>query len=126
MDQNYEIHAMKQEIENQINYKKVIEISGGNKAFIRRYKELATRIFQELPRDYEQGLVNQDQEALRKICHNMRATIGLLDLHGLDSEMVKVRNLLRDNRLDRLEIENSIKKVYFLCEIYITSLDRMV
>ncbi|MEO1654914.1 MAG: ATP-binding protein, partial [Bacteroidota bacterium] len=105
--------------ENQINFNKIIEISGGNKAFIKRYKELAHKIFREFPVDYKDALQALDYEKLRKINHNIRATIGILGLYALDVEIQNGKRLLKEVQLDdKEEIDKSIKIVQKLCNIY--------
>ncbi|MDX2304399.1 MAG: PAS domain-containing protein [Microscillaceae bacterium] len=110
--------------ENQINFKKIIEISGGNKAFIRKYKELSQKIFQEFPVNYEEALLTRDYEKLRKMNHNIRATIGILDLYALDVEIQNGRRLLKEEKTDEQEIRSSISIIQKLCVIYLNSLDQ--
>lgn len=101
-----------------INYQKVIEISGGNKAFIRKYNQLAIKVFTDFPDEYAYAILNQDFEKLRKIHHNIRATIGLLDLKDLEQEIQTGRNLLQASELDEAEIAKTIKIVKTLCKAY--------
>ncbi len=101
-----------------INYQKVIEISGGNKAFIRKYNQLAVKVFTDFPDDYAYAILNLDFEKLRKIHHNIRATIGLLDLKDLEQEIQTGRDLLQTNELDEAAIAKTIKAVKTLCKSY--------
>ena len=109
--------------ENQINFKKIVEISGGNKAFIRKYKELSEKIFKEFPINYKEALTEQDYEKLRKMSHNIRATIGILDLYALDVEIQNGRRLLKEDKPDNQELKTSIGIVEKLCTFYLKSLE---
>ncbi len=101
-----------------INYQKVIEISGGNKAFIRKYNQLAIKVFTDFPDEYAYAILNQDFEKLRKIHHNIRATIGLLDLKDLEQEIQVGRKLLQAREIDETAVAKTIKTVKALCKAY--------
>jgi PAS domain S-box-containing protein len=108
------------ELATSINYKKIIEISGGNKAFIRRYNTLALDIFTQFPIDYKEALLKKDFEKLRKIAHNIRATIGLLELKALEEEIQNGKNMITENNdLQPTHIHHSIQKVEELCKEYV-------
>jgi PAS domain S-box-containing protein len=97
-----------------INYQKIVDISGGNKSFIKRYNELAIKLFTEYPQEYEQAFQEKNLERLRKISHNARATIGLLEFTALDDEIKKGKKLLQDSS-NLPEIAQNIRSVKLLC-----------
>ena len=77
-----------------------MKYQAGNKAFIRKYKELSEKIFKEFPISYKEALNELDYEKLRKMNHNIRATIGILDLYALDLEIQNGRRLLKEDKPD--------------------------
>lgn len=106
-----------------INVKKIIEISGGNKTFIRKYNELTEKVFKEFPDEYKEALLERDFDKLRKLSHNIKATVELLELHHLDAEINLGKELLKDTESPKAHIEKSIRNVKELCEIYAEKLD---
>jgi hypothetical protein len=101
-----------------IDYHKVIDISGGNKAFIRKYNQLAVKVFADFPDEYAFAILNQDFEKLRKIHHNIRATIGLLGLDDLETEIKIGRDILQQDEPNEQAIGQTIKQVKNLCKEY--------
>jgi len=101
-----------------IDYHKVIDISGGNKAFIRKYNQLAVKVFADFPDEYAFAILNQDFEKLRKIHHNIRATIGLLGLDDLETEIKNGRDILQQDEPNEQAIGQTIKQVKNLCKEY--------
>ncbi|MCU0443447.1 MAG: response regulator [Microscillaceae bacterium] len=91
-----------------INYKKVIEISNGNKAFIKRYNELAIKMFEDLSTEYALALRTKDAEKLRKLAHNIRATIQLLEVKAIESEIEHGKLLLQNTATTPQQINESI------------------
>ncbi|NJO01670.1 MAG: hypothetical protein HC880_08235 [Bacteroidia bacterium] len=101
-----------------INFKKIIEISGGNKAFIHKYNDLTKKAFEQFANEYETSLRARDFDKLRKLNHNIRATVELLDLYYLDAEITKGKDLIQHENTPENEIEASINLVKELCAQY--------
>jgi PAS domain S-box-containing protein len=105
-----------------INYKKVIEISNGNKAFIKRYNELAIKIFEELSTEYAISLRTKDAEKLRKLAHNIRATIQLLEVKAIETEIENGKILIQNATTTPQQINESIAWIKEACKIMIAFL----
>lgn len=102
-----------------ISIKRIIDISGGNKQFIKKYTSLAAGMFTDFPKDYQGALLQNDVEKLRKIHHNIRATIGLLELHDLEDEIQRGRKIMKDDNQNSDAQTISINNVKKLCIIYL-------
>ncbi|GAB4408965.1 MAG: hypothetical protein OHK0053_35750 [Microscillaceae bacterium] len=106
-----------------ISLDKILEISGGNQAFIRKYKQLAAKVFENFPDEFAYALLHLDLEKLRQIHHNMRATIGLLGLEELESEIQQGRLLCEMGIEDDEARRQLIHKVKQFCRNYLKYLE---
>ncbi len=103
---------------NKINFKRIIEISGGNKTFIRRFNELTEKAFLDFAQNFEEIITARDYESLRKLNHSIKATIDLLGLHELQYEIQAAKRLLQEDPSPITELEQSIRNIHRLCEEY--------
>ena len=114
-----EIHKTQKGQIKGINYKKVIDISGGNKAFLRHYNSLAVKMFTEFPAEYEEALEKPDKEKLSKITHGVRATLELLELDDFKKEIQTGKDLIKSKKPDKEKIRETIDAVKNLCREYL-------
>jgi hypothetical protein len=98
-----------------INYQKILDIANGNRAFIRQYNDLARKLFTSLPKDYAEALRAYDSEKLRKLAHNSRATIELLEIKALGVEIENGKILLK-NKANESVLNISINEVKIICD----------
>lgn len=102
--------------ESFLNYDKVMEVSGGNKLFIRQYNDLAIQVFKDFPQDFQKALQGKNSEQLSKISHHIRATLAFLEFNELDRELANAKKIISQIVIDQKTVQQSIHKVQELCQ----------
>ncbi len=109
-----------------INYDNVLQITGSNEEFLKRFITVTGKSFKQFVKDYKIILAEKDYEKYRKLIHRMKPAVETLDYKEFEEELENARTFFNLSNPDKELEQKSIKKFEKLTRQLIEYLDSKI
>jgi PAS domain S-box-containing protein len=105
-----------------INYQKIIEMAKGNTQFEAEFITMYIDSLKEFKKKYKQALLTHDIAALKKLMHNAKVTLTMIEAQALLTEVYNIRTLMENGIPSEDRLEESIQEIEAGCNTMIADL----